>query len=60
MQIKYVINKLERILNEKYPHIDINFYCSRKKKNLFILELKDQFNNTKIIQNLLKILNYFF
>ena len=32
MQIKYLINKLERILNEKYPHIDVNFYCSRKKK----------------------------
>ena len=32
MQIKYLINKLERILNEKYLHIDINFYCSRRKK----------------------------
>ena len=32
MQIKYLINKLERILNEKYPHIGVNFYCSRRKK----------------------------
>ena len=32
MQIKYLISKLERILNEKYPHIDVNFYCSRRKK----------------------------
>ena len=32
MQIKYLINKLERILNEKYPHIDVNFYCSQRKK----------------------------
>ena len=32
MKIKYVIKKLERILNEKYPHIDVNFYCSRRKK----------------------------
>ena len=32
MQIKYLINKLERILNEKYLHIDVNFYCSRRKK----------------------------
>ena len=22
MQIRYLINKLERIMNEKYPHID--------------------------------------
>ena len=32
MQIKYLINKLERILNEKYPHIDVNFYCFWRKK----------------------------
>ena len=32
MQVKYLINKLERILNEKYPHIDVNFYCFRRKK----------------------------
>ena len=32
MQIKYLISRLERILNEKYPHIDVNFYCSRRKK----------------------------
>ena len=32
MQVKYLINKLERILNEKYSHIDVNFYCSRRKK----------------------------
>ena len=27
-----MINKLERILNERYPHIDVNFHCSRRKK----------------------------
>ena len=48
MQIRYLINKLERIMNEKYLHIDSKFYCSVEKK-LFILELKDQFNNMKII-----------
>ena len=48
MQIRYLINKLEKIMNEKYPHIDSRFYCSRRKK-LFILELKDQFNNIKIV-----------
>ena len=31
MQIRYLINKLERIMNEKYPHIDSRFYCSRRK-----------------------------
>ena len=32
MQIKYLINKLGRILNKKYPHIDVKFYISRRKK----------------------------
>ena len=32
MQIRYLINKLERIMNEKHPHIDSKFYCSRRKK----------------------------
>ena len=32
IQIKYLINKLERILCEKYPHINVDFYCSRRKK----------------------------
>ena len=32
MQIRYLINKLEKIMNEKYPHIDSKFYCSRRKK----------------------------
>ena len=32
MQIRYLINKLERIMNEKYPHIDSKFYCSCRKK----------------------------
>ena len=32
MKIKYAINKLERISNEKYPHIGVNFYCSQRKK----------------------------
>ena len=32
MQIKHLINKWERILSEKYPHIDVEFYCSRRKK----------------------------
>ena len=31
MQIRYLINKLEKIMNEKYPHIDSRFYCSRRK-----------------------------
>ena len=32
MEIRYLINKLERIMNEKYPHIDSKFYCSRRKQ----------------------------
>ena len=32
MQIRYLLNKLERILNEKYLHIDSKFYCSCRKK----------------------------
>ena len=32
MQIRYLINKPEKIMNEKYPHIDSKFYCSRRKK----------------------------
>ena len=32
MQIRYLINKLERIMNEKHPHIDSKFYRSRRKK----------------------------
>ena len=32
MQIRYLLNKLERILNEKYLHIDSKFYFSRRKK----------------------------
>lgn len=32
MQIKVFIHKLERILKEKYPHIDVEFYCSCRKK----------------------------
>ena len=31
MQIRYLINELERVMNEKYPHIDSRFYCSRRK-----------------------------
>ena len=32
MQIRYLINKLERIMNEKYLHVDSRFYCSPQKK----------------------------
>ena len=31
MQSRYLINKLERVMNEKYPHIDSRFYCSCRK-----------------------------
>ena len=36
MQIKLFIYKLERLMKEKYPQIKIDFYCSRRKKNIHI------------------------
>ena len=36
MQIKLFIYKLERLMNEKYPQIKIDFYCSRRKNNIHI------------------------
>ena len=32
MKSRYLVNKLERIMNKKYPHIDSKFYCSCRKK----------------------------
>ena len=36
MQIKLFIYKLERLMNEKYPQIKIDFYCFRRKNNIHI------------------------
>ena len=36
MQIKLFIYKLDCLMKEKYPQIKIDFYCSRRKKNIHI------------------------
>ena len=36
MHIKLFIYKLERLMKEKYPQKKIDFYCSRRKKNIHI------------------------
>ena len=60
MQIKYVINKLERILNEKYPHIDINFYCSRKKKKLVHFGIERSIQQYKNYSKFIEYIELFF
>ena len=47
MQIRYFTNKLERIMNEKYLHIDSKFYCSRREKfvHFGIQKSIQQYNN---------------
>ena len=59
MQVRYLINKLERIMNEKYSHIDSKFYCSRRKKVVhFGIErsIQQYEDNLKFIEDI----NFFF
>ena len=48
MHIRYLINKLERIMNEKHQHIDSKLYCSRRKK-IVHFGIERSINNMKII-----------
>ena len=56
MQIRYLINNLERIMNEKYSHVDSRFYCSHRKKIVHfgiersIQQYKDYFKFIKDIE----------
>ena len=59
MQIRYLINKLEKIMNEKYPHIDSKFYCSRRKKFVHF-GIERSIQQYEDYLKFMKILNYSF
>ena len=55
MQIRYLINKLERIMIEKYPHVDSKFYSSRRKKIVYFgieRSIQQYEDNLKFIEDI--------